>query len=184
LYDVKEAADGLYAQSDFVTTAPVFVGADSVELTGNDTYSIFARLMNTARAVFRIQFSFYMGECQLRASLVNDAAKWSNSDWISISDTVHTVELDRQAAKTEGINDGSLAFWINNVPKVRLTESDNNTQHIDGIKLGAVAGVNSNSRGTYFFDAFESSHRSLTALGCGIRGQVHLFLPAIQQQQL
>ena len=37
-----------------------------------------------------------------------------------------------------------------------LTGIDNDTRRIDRVRLGAVAGIDSGTRGTYFFDNFAS----------------------------
>jgi hypothetical protein len=47
-------------------------------------------------------------------------------------------------------------FWIDGVQQADLTGVDNDTRRIDQSRLGAVSGVDNGTRGTYFFDAFES----------------------------
>ncbi len=42
-------------------------------------------------------------------------------------------------------------------------DGDNDTRRIDRVRLGAVAGIDTGTRGTYYFDAFES--RRQTAIG-------------------
>jgi hypothetical protein len=37
-----------------------------------------------------------------------------------------------------------------------LTGVDNDQQRVDWIALGAVSGIDSKTRGTYYFDGFES----------------------------
>ena len=41
------------------------------------------------------------------------------------------------------------------VQQADLTGVDNDTRRIDQVRLGAVSGMDSGTRGTYFFDAFE-----------------------------
>ena len=49
-------------------------------------------------------------------------------------------------------------LWIDAVQRANLTGVDNDTRRIDRSQLGAVSGIDSGTRGTYYFDAFES-HR-------------------------
>ena len=74
-----------------------------------------------------------------------------------------TLELDWRAATTAGANNGGLTLWIDGVQQADLTGVDNDTRRIDQVRLGAASGVDTGTRGTYFFDAFES--RRLTYIG-------------------
>jgi len=40
---------------------------------------------------------------------------------------------------------------------------DNDTRRIDRVRLGAVAGIDSGTRGSYFFDAFQANRLVTTA---------------------
>jgi hypothetical protein len=42
---------------------------------------------------------------------------------------------------------------------VALTGIDNDTKRVEMVRLGAVTGIDSGTRGTYYFDTFES-HRT------------------------
>jgi hypothetical protein len=53
-------------------------------------------------------------------------------------------------------NDGALNFWVDGVQRASMTGVDNDTRRIDRVRLGAIAGIDSGTRGAYFFDAFES----------------------------
>ena len=88
-----------------------------------------------------------------------------NSDWFTISDTPHFIELDWRAATVSGANNGGLTLWIDGVQRANLTGVDNDTRRIDRIQLGSVAGIDSGTRGTYYFDGFES--RRQTYIGPG-----------------
>ena len=47
--------------------------------------------------------------------------------------------------------------------KANLTGVSNYTRRIDRVRLGPVAGIDTGTRGRYYFDAFES--RKLTYIG-------------------
>jgi hypothetical protein len=64
------------------------------------------------------------------------------------------VEWD--GASAPGQNDGKLKLKIDSVLLGNRTGIDNDTFRIDRVRLGAVAGIDNGTRGTYYFDAFES----------------------------
>jgi hypothetical protein len=62
-----------------------------------------------------------------------------------------------------GANNGGLTFWIDGVQQANLTGVDNDARRVDSNQLGVVSGIDTGTRGTYYFDAFES--RRLTYIG-------------------
>jgi hypothetical protein len=46
-------------------------------------------------------------------------------------------------------NNGVLKLWIDGVLKQAITNIDNDTRQIDWLRLGAVSGVDTGTRGTY-----------------------------------
>jgi hypothetical protein len=107
----------------------------------------------------RVQFRFSNGAYQVRAALRNDASTWTNSAWLTISDVSHFIELDWRAASA-GANNGGLTLWIDNVERANLSGIDNDTRKIDRVQLGAVNGIDSGTRGTYYIDDFESRRQT------------------------
>ena len=61
------------------------------------------------------------------------------------------IELDWQSSTT-----GSVARWIDEASQTTLTGFDNGARRIDRVRLGAVAGVDTTTNGTLYFDALES----------------------------
>ena len=55
-----------------------------------------------------------------------------------------------------GANNGSLKLSIDGQLKQTLSGNDNDTRQVDYIRLGAVAGIDSNTRGTLYLDDFRS----------------------------
>lgn len=110
--------------------------------------------------MLRVELRNSKGNYQLRAAARNDSNGWANSSWTTISDTPHVIEFDWRAASIAGANDGTLAFWIDEVQAASLSGIDNDTRRIDTIQLGAVAEIDAGTRGTYYFDAFESRRAS------------------------
>jgi uncharacterized protein YjiK len=140
--------------------ARFYFDPNSIAMASNNTHYIFRGYSGTSTIVFRVQFRFSGGSFQLRAAVRNDGSTWTDTKWIPISNGPHAIELDWRAATGVGANNGGLTFWIDGVERANLTGSDNDMRRIDRVRLGAQAGVDRITRGTYYFDAFESRRRT------------------------
>jgi hypothetical protein len=74
-----------------------------------------------------------------------------------------TRELDWRASTAPGANNGGVTFWTDGVQRANLSTVDNDTRRIEQVRLGAVSGIDNGTRGTYYFDGFES--RRTTYIG-------------------
>ena len=107
--------------------------------------------------------AFNQPNYQLRVGAVNNAGGWRTSAWFNISDAPHPVEIDWQAATAAGATNGYLTLWIDGAQKANLTGVSNSSRRIDRVRLGPSSGIDTGTRGRYYFDAFES--RKLTYIG-------------------
>jgi hypothetical protein len=133
---------------------------NSIPMAGGDTHYIFYGYSGTSTDVLRTRFRFRNGNYQLMAALRSDGSSWTKTGWLTISDAPHAIELDWRAATAAGANDGGLTLWIDGVRQADLTGADNDTRRIDGVRLGAGTGIDAGTRGTYYFDAFESRRQA------------------------
>jgi hypothetical protein len=140
--------------------ARFYFDPNSITMSNNNAHYIFYGYTGASTIVLRIEFGFSNGNYRLRSSYRNDSSGWLTSSWFTISDSPHSIELDWLAASAPGANDGSLTFWIDGLQRAALTGVDNDTRRIDRVRMGAVAGVDSGTRGTYFFDTFESRRQT------------------------
>jgi hypothetical protein len=129
---------------------------NSMTMASGDLYTLFYGYTGTSTQVLRLELRFSAGLYQLRAALRDDATTWRNSAFFTITDAPHLIQLDWRAATVAGANNGSLAFRIDGGLKANLTGVDNDTRRIDRVQLGAVLGIDTGTRGSAFFDAFES----------------------------
>ena len=108
-------------------------------------------------AVVRVEFRFFSGAYQSR-QVVNDGSTWTSTNWFTISDAPHFIELDWRSASGAGATMAAdvLDRWCT---KGHLTGIDNDTGG-SMCALGAVSGIDTGTRGTYFFDAFESRRQT------------------------
>ena len=144
-----------------------YFNPNSIGMVNGDAHFIFRGIMGTSKEVARVEFRFSNGSYQLRASSVNDASNLVHSPWVTINDTTHFIELDWRAATGSNTNNGGLTFWVDGTQQADLVGIDNDTLRIDRARLGAVAGIDSGTRGTYFFDAFESRRQSFIGASTG-----------------
>jgi hypothetical protein len=133
---------------------------NSIPMASGDNHYIFQGYSGTSTVVLRIQFRFSSGNYQMRAALRDDGSGWTNTNWFTISDASHWIELDWRAATGVGTNNGGLTLWIDDVEQASLSGINNDTRKVDRAQLGAVTGVDTGTRGTYYFDAFESRRQS------------------------
>jgi hypothetical protein len=140
--------------------ARFYFDPNSITMVNGDAHFIFNGFMGSSTAILRVEFRRSSNVYQLRARLLNDGSSWINSNWFTITDAMHSIEVDWRAATGAGANNGGLTLWIDGVQQANLTGVDNDTRRIDRVRLGAVAGVDTGTRGTYYFDAFESRRQT------------------------
>lgn len=146
--------------------ARFYFDPNSIVMANGNAHYLFYGYQATSQVVLRVEFRRYNNNYQLRAALLNDATTWRTTSYATINDAPTMIELDWQAATAPGANNGSLTFWVNEVQIANLTGVDNDTRRIDRARMGALTGLDTGTRGVYFFDAFESRRLSyIGALG-------------------
>ncbi|HET9908996.1 MAG TPA: right-handed parallel beta-helix repeat-containing protein [Anaerolineales bacterium] len=133
---------------------------NSISMASGDAHFIFKGFMGTSTEVLRVEFRQSAGLYQIRTGAFQNDSSWVYSDWYTISDGSHSIELDWSAETTSGPTNGSLTLWIDGIGKVTLAGVDNSGKRIDRIRLGALTGIDAGTRGTYYFDAFESRRQN------------------------
>lgn len=133
---------------------------NSITMTNGNAHYLFYGYSGASTVVTRIEFQRSGGAYQIRAALVNDGATWTSTNWFTISDAPHAIEIDWRASASPAAFNGGLTLWIDGVQRQNLTGVDNDTRRIDRAQLGAVAGIDTGTRGTYYFDSFESRRQT------------------------
>jgi uncharacterized protein YjiK len=165
LQAVIDDINSIYVSDDTPNAEPryrarFYFDPNSITMSSNDNHFIFCGYTGASTLVLRVQFRFRNGSYQLRTALRNDASTWTTTNWFTISDTSHSIELDWRAATAVGANNGGLTLWIDGTQQADLTGIDNDTRRIDRARMGAVSGIDTGTRGTYYFDAFESRRQT------------------------
>ena len=140
--------------------ARFYFDPNSITMANKDAHYLLYGYNGTSTIVLRVELRRFSGAYQLRVALRNDSNSWTSSSWFPITDASHFIEIDWRASTASGANNGGLTLWIDGTQRANLIGVDNDTRRIDRVQLGAVSGVDTGTRGTYFFDAFES-HRQI-----------------------
>lgn len=133
---------------------------NSISMASGDSHRILSAFAGTSTAVLRTTFRYSSGAYQIQFNVLNDSGTWLNTSWATLSDAKHAIEFDWQAATSAGANNGSLAWWVDGGQQAGLSGVDNDTLRIDRVRLGGVYGIQTGTRGTYFFDDFVSRRQS------------------------
>jgi TolB protein len=140
--------------------ARFYFDPNTIIMANNDAHYLFYGYSGASTIVMRVEFRYNKGNYQLRSALRNDSSGWTNSSWFVITDASHFIEIDWRASTAAGANNGGLTLWIDGTQRANLTGIDNDTRRIDRVQLGAVSGVDTGTRGRYYFDAFESRRQT------------------------
>jgi hypothetical protein len=154
---------------------------NSIPMASGDAHFIFKGFMGTSTEVLRVEFRQSSGLYQIRTGAFQNDSSWFYSDWYTISNGPHSIELDWIAAITSGPSNGSLTLWIDGIGKVTLAGVDNSGKRIDRIRLGALTGIDAGTRGTYYFDAFESRRQNYIGPIIAPSTQVQVFVGGVLQ---
>jgi hypothetical protein len=165
LQAVIDDNNSIYVTDDTPSAEPryrarFYFDPDSISMVSGDAHNLFFGYAGTSTAVLRGAFRFSSGAYQIRFGLLNDSGTWLNTSWFTISDAPHAIEFDWRAATGAGANDGGLTLWMDGAQKADLTGVDNDTRRIDRVRFGAASGIDTGTRGTYYFDAFESRRQT------------------------
>jgi pectate lyase len=168
LHAVLDDNNMVYVRDDSPNAEPryrarFYFDPNSITMASGNAHFIFKGFAGKSREVLQMDFRQSSGAYQLRAGLLNDGSAWTYTTWLNISDASHFIEFDWRASTGAGANNGGLTVWIDGAQQADLTGVDNDTRRIDRIRLGALSGIDTGTRGTYFFDAFES--RRLSYIG-------------------
>jgi hypothetical protein len=165
LQAVIDDANAIYVTDDRPNAEPryrmrFYFNPNSLTMANGDSHILFRGYSGTTTIVTRIEFGFAAGGYQIKAAVLSDGSNWSETNWFTLSDASHAIELDWRAATVAGADDGGLTLWIDGAQQADLTGIDNDTWRLDRARLGATASLDAGTNGTYFFDAFESRRQT------------------------
>lgn len=140
--------------------ARFYFNPNGIAMTNGNAYYLLYGLTSSGAVTVRVEFGRSGPNYRIRAAVSNNSTTFTNASWFTISNAPHYIEIDWRAATAPGAADGSLTLWIDNVQRANLTGISNDTRRIESVRLGAVAGIDSGTRGTTYFDAFQSNRQT------------------------
>jgi hypothetical protein len=137
---------------------------NSLTMLNGRSHIIFQALTGSSKVVARVELRYKSLNYELRSGILTDNNQWVNTGWWYIPDDLQVIELDWRAATSPDSADGGLTMWINEVQSESRAGVQNHTLQVDFVRLGLVAGVDSGTLGSMYFDAFESRRQSYIGL--------------------
>ncbi len=132
---------------------------NSISMADGDKFNIFNGNNASGQITVNIRFRRLGGVYQLQARVTNNKGIFTDSNWYNISDIPHRVEMTWKASDPKAGN-GYLLLTIDDALLGNLTGLANAQQRIVDIRLGAIKGMTSGTRGTVIFDNVISSRNS------------------------
>ena len=129
---------------------------NSIAMAANNSHYIFVGRSDVPAAqVLQIGLR-YVGGYQIQAQAVNNQTAYASTSWYPLTDAPHQIAVEWWAASGPGAGNGGLRLSLDGVLLQTVTGVNNDTRRIDQARLGAVAGIDTGTRGVYYFDDFQS----------------------------
>jgi hypothetical protein len=141
------------------------VDPNSVAMGENESVVLFSGNSQGNARLVQVELRRASGQYWLRAAVLADTNSFVNSDYVAVSNEAHAVEFDWRASDNSTSVNGGLTLWIDGEQKFDVNGIDNNWRPVERVRLGAVFGIKSGTRGTLFLDSYES--RRQTYIGPG-----------------
>ena len=148
--DTTPAGEGIYA-------ARFYFDPNAIVMASGNAHVIFKAMDAASRTAFQVELRSFQGDYQVRAYAPWDSGGAYNTPWFRIGDDWHLIEVLWQAASADGAGDGWLVLSIDEEAVASGVGIDNDTRRVDSVRLGAVGGIDTATRGTTYFDAFGSA---------------------------
>lgn len=129
----------------------------TVSMGTGTSHQIFRAVDASNGAVMTITLGFDGSDYELAVGAQRDNGTWQATTGILLSDAPHHLALNWAAASAPGANDGVLQFWLDNVLRAEFVALDTDTKQVNSVRLGAVAGVDTSTLGSIYFDQFVST---------------------------
>jgi CSLREA domain-containing protein len=130
---------------------------NSIQMQSGNAHVLLLARDATGVAAFRIEVRSFQGDYQLRAVAPLDNAPAYASPWVALTDSPHVIEVEWWAATPAYPTSGRLLFWVDWKAGVSRYGLANLSRRVDSVRFGAVSGIDSGTRGMYYFDSFASN---------------------------
>ncbi len=125
-----------------------------IEIDSGAQHSLFV-LRSASNAIVRVDLKRTASGFWIRAQTQRDDNSWLLTSWYSLSGGWQPIEIDWRASDAL-IPNGHLKLWLGGLLQEEITGVDNDLKRVEDVLLGAVAGVDSYTKGCHLIDVFES----------------------------
>ena len=129
---------------------------NSLRMLDGRSHLIFQALAGASQAVARVEVRYKSGNYELRSGILSESSGWANTSWWYITDAPHVIEIEWRASDSVEGSNGRLTMWINEIQSETREGVRNDGLRVDLVRLGAVAGLDSGTLGTMYFDGLWS----------------------------
>lgn len=147
--DLTPAAESSYH-------ARFYFSPNGVSIRSGKTHNIFVGLSTSGTELFALQLQSSSGNYQVRGVFRLNNGKTKTTNWYTISNASHPIELFWLAASSTKSSDGSFSLWIDGILKETRSGISNGTYRLEEVRLGPQSLV-SGIAGTEYFDEFKST---------------------------
>jgi hypothetical protein len=130
---------------------------DGISIAGGKVHVIFLARRQFGLVAFRVELRSHAGGIQVRAVAPQAGGPAYTTPWIALADEPHSLEVGWSSAAGPRDRNGRIDFLVDGQLAARESNLRNHGRQVDSIRLGAVAGADGRTRGTYFFDSFAST---------------------------
>jgi hypothetical protein len=129
-----------YVQDDSPNDEPryrvrFYFDPNSIDLHNQDL-PIFRALTEPYRELFTIDFKQVGTQYKLRANTTQDDDALVSTEYIDISDSSHSVEVEWKRASSATTHDGTLQLWIDGTSVATLVGLANSMDGVDFVQMG------------------------------------------------
>lgn len=148
--------------SEWTYSAAFFFDPNSIVMKNGNVHNIFVERNEANRPINIVQFRRLGADYQLRFQTRKDGGGFINTPWQTISDGPHRLTIGWSSSIWPGYNNGTYTFGIQKYPYDGTEwwwfkyDIDNDTSRIDSVLLGPSSGIDKQTKGTYYFDGFDS----------------------------
>jgi len=134
-----------------------YLDPNSLTMAGDDEFSIVILYNAAWGAVFNLKLAYKSGAYAIVGNDATDGAWNKSTNYITITDAPHCIEVDWKASSAPLANDGWYTVWIDGTQMAVVTGIDNDASNIGAISLGAVEELDAGTSGTFYIDDFSSN---------------------------
>ncbi|MBI5030110.1 MAG: S8 family serine peptidase [Chloroflexi bacterium] len=131
--------------------ARFYFSPNGITMANGTTHELLVGRSTAGTTLFSVQMRRSSGNYQVRALVRNNSGSNLATNWYTISNASHAIEIAWQASAS-----GSLALWLDGALKQTRNGIANGNHRLDQIRLGAM-NLPSGISGTEHFDGFVST---------------------------